>query len=55
MGSSTFPYPPEFLRRLSLLISFKYKVHQMEGGKNGSKVEESPEKTNSTWSMPSVG
>ena len=53
MGSSTFPYPPGFLRRLLLLIPFKYKVHEVEGEKNGSKVEESPEKTSSTWSMPS--
>lgn len=52
MGSSTFPYPPGFLRRLSLLIPFKYKIHHLEGGKNGSKVEESPEKTRSTWTMP---
>lgn len=30
MGSSTFPYPPGFLRRLSLLIPFKHKVHPLE-------------------------
>lgn len=44
MGSSTFPYPPGFERRFSLLIPFKHKVHQLEGGENGSKVRESTEK-----------
>lgn len=44
-GSSTFPYPPGFERRFSLLIPFKHKVHQLEeGGGNGSKVRESTEK-----------
>lgn len=33
MGSSTFPNPPGFLRRLSLLIPFTHKVHELEGNK----------------------
>ena len=44
MGSSTFPYPPGFERRFSLLIPFKHKVHQLEGGGNGSKVRVHREK-----------
>ena len=45
MGSSTFPYPPGFERRFSLLIPFKHQVHQLGGGgENGSKVRESTEK-----------
>lgn len=33
MGSSTFPYPAGFLRRISLLIPFKHKVHPLQGKK----------------------
>lgn len=44
MGSSTFPYPPGFLRRLSLLLPFKHKVHQLEGKKIMALKLKSPQK-----------